>query len=175
MTASSRFSNDLRYRDGLHPKQTHLTPEYVLDPVRDSLGGIELDPCTEPDNPIGAERFYTSEDDGLKCPWDADTIWCNPPYGKAREPWVRKCISSGELGSRVALLIPSHTDTRIFQEAMHSADTVVFVKGRVKFGVPRANGRQMAASHPSAILGWNTALSGCMGLGLVVDLRGGLL
>jgi hypothetical protein len=42
-----------------HPNQAQLTPEYVLTAVRRILGTIELDPCTEPDNPVGAERFYT--------------------------------------------------------------------------------------------------------------------
>jgi hypothetical protein len=41
-----------------------LTPPYVLEPVRRLLGGIEPDPCTEPDNPVGADRFYAPPVDG---------------------------------------------------------------------------------------------------------------
>lgn len=44
--ASHRFDNNLRYREEDHPNQTQLTPAYVLDPVREALGSIELDPCT---------------------------------------------------------------------------------------------------------------------------------
>lgn len=170
--AAHRFNNDLRYRSGGHENQRQLTPPYVLKPVVAALGGtINLDPCTEPDNPTGAERFFTASDDGLALPWDGYAIYVNPPYSKAREPWVRKCVDAGARGQRVVLLIPSHTDTRIWHEAMETASAVCFIKGRVKFGVLRNNRRQEAASHPSAPLGWNCDLSECAGIGRVVALQ----
>jgi hypothetical protein len=45
----------------------------------DVLGGIVLDPCTEPDNPTGASTFYYPPQDGCVLTWDARTVWCNPP------------------------------------------------------------------------------------------------
>lgn len=155
--ARHRFDNDLRYRDDGHEMQRQLTPAYVLEPVRRALGGIDLDPCTEPDNPCRATRFYTAETDGAAQPWDSDTIYVNPPYSKARERWVRRCIEAAENGARVVLLMPSHTDTRLFHLAIETASHVVFIKGRVKFGVLRENRRQEAASHPSCLIGWNLA------------------
>lgn len=170
--ARHRFNNDLRYRDGEHPNQRQLTPRYVLEPAREALGGtIGLDPCTEPDNPCQAKRFYTAADDGLIQPWDAETIYVNPPYGKAREPWVDRCIQAGAEGRKVVLLIPAHTDTRVFQRAMGTATSVLFIKGRVKFGVLRKNRRQEAASHPSALIGWNVDLAPAAKLGHVVVLE----
>lgn len=167
--AGHRFNNDLRYGDGDHPRQWHLTPPYVLDLVRADLGGvIDLDPCTFDDNPTGAWTFWTVSDDGLSKPWKhAQNIFVNPPYGKAREPWVDKCIVAAANGSRVILLIPAATETRIFQKAMRDADAVVFVRGRIKFGSKRENGRQHAASHPSALLGWRTSLTECASLGVL--------
>lgn len=50
-------------------------------------------------------------------------------------------------------------DTRIFQQALSTATAVVFIRGRVKFGVLRPSRRQAAASHPSALLGWNVDLT----------------
>lgn len=171
--AAHRFNNGLRYRNGQHPQQTQLTPAYVLDPVTAALGGsIDLDPCTLPDNPVGAARFYAPPQDGLAEPWEAETIFCNPPYGKAREPWAKKCIAAGESGRRVVLLMPSATDTRLFQGCLRSAASVCFVQGRLKFGVLRPNRRQQAASHPSALLAWNCDLAlSCEGLGIVINLR----
>lgn len=166
--ASHRFNNELRYRDASHPNQTQLTPAYVLDPVREALGGfIDLDPCTLPDNPTGANAFIYPPDDGLSVPWIGESIYVNPPYGKAREPWVEKSIEAGARGRRVVLLIPAATDTRIFQRALATASTVVFIRGRVKFGVLRPNRRQVAASHPSALLGWNVDLAPCAHLGAI--------
>jgi hypothetical protein len=46
----------------------------------------------------------------------------------------------------------------------------VFVRGRLKFGTLRPNRRQQAASHPSALIGWNVDLTPCAGLGLHVPL-----
>ena len=167
--ASHRFNNDLRYRDGSHPNNTQITPDYVLSPVRLALGSIELDPCTIPENPVGADRFYFPPDmDGLTLPWDAATIYVNPPYGKAREPWVDRCMRAGEAGSAVVLLIPAHTDTKVFQKAWLTASALVFIRGRVKFGVLRPNQRQVAASHPSALIGWNIDLEPAAHLGLWV-------
>lgn len=157
MSATHRFNNNLRYRNDAHPNQRQLTPSYVLEPVREALGGIGLDPCTEADNPCRAERFYTAETDGAAQPWDAATIYVNPPYSRARERWVSRCIEAAERGSSVVLLMPSHTDTRLFHRCLASASHVVFIRGRVKFGVLRANGRQEAASHPSCLIGWNLA------------------
>jgi hypothetical protein len=168
VSAAHRFNNDLRYRDAEHPQQTQLTPGYVLEPVREALGGIVLDPCTESDNPTKADRFYALPADGLAEPWDAETIFCNPPYGKAREPWVERCISAGETGACVVLLIPAATDTRIFQRALLTAFEAVLIKGRVKFGVLRPNRRQQAASHPSALIGWNVGLDSCRHLGMKI-------
>lgn len=153
--AQHRFNNALRYRTDDHEMQRQLTPPYVLEPVREALRGIHLDPCTEPDNPTGADRFYTAATDGAEEPWDADTIYVNPPYSKARERWVARCVDAAEQGSQVILLIPSHTDTRLFHKALESASHVVFIKGRVKFGILRDNGRQEAASHPSCLICWN--------------------
>lgn len=156
MSAAHRFNNALRYRDDAHEMQRQITPSYVLEPVREALGGrIGLDPCTEPDNPTGAAVFYTAATDGAEEPWDANSIYVNPPYSKARERWVARCIEAAEAGVQVVLLMPSHTDTRLFHRALQTASHVVFIKGRVKFGVLRDNGRQEAASHPSCLICWN--------------------
>jgi hypothetical protein len=167
MAASHRFSNALRYRPEDHEAQCQLTPSYVLDPVRASLGGvIGLDPCTTAGNPAGAARFHTPPADGAALPWDAATIFVNPPYSKARERWVRRCMQAGADGRQVVLLIPAATDTRIFQQALSTATAVVFIRGRLKFGVLQPNRRQAAASHPSALLGWNVDLAPCAHLGM---------
>lgn len=172
--AEHRFDNELRYGDADHPRQWHLTPDYILERVHTDLDFfIELDPCTFPDNPTGAIRFLTVADDGLSQAWEgAGSIFVNPPYGKAREPWVDRCIAAGARGQKVILLIPAATDTRIFQKAASTSMAVVFVRGRVKFGTLRENRRQHAASHPSALIGWNTDLWACSSLGLRMVNRG---
>jgi hypothetical protein len=144
-----------------------LTPDYVLEPARELLGGIGLDPCTEPDNPTGAAKWYSLPDDGCALPWDAETVWCNPPYGEARGRWVDRCIAEGER-RKVLLLIPSHTETRTFQRALNACTSVLLVRARLRFGVLRENSRQEAASHGSALFGFGVDLSPLRELGAVL-------
>jgi hypothetical protein len=156
--ASYRFDNEKRRRPDHHARQAMLTPSYVLEPIRRLLGGIGLDPCTEPDNPTGADRWYALPQDGATLPWDAATVFCNPPYGEARARWVDRCIAEGQY-RKVLLLIPAHTETKVFQRALAAATSVFFVDARLRFGVLRDNGRQEAASHGSALLGFGCDLS----------------
>lgn len=142
-----------------------LTPAYVLEPIRALLGGIGLDPCTEPDNPTGADKFYHLPNDGCALPWDAATVFCNPPYGEARDRWVDRCIAEG-CQRKVVLLIPSHTETRTFQRALKACSSVLFVQARLRFGVLRENRRQEAASHGSALFGFGVDLSPLCELGV---------
>ena len=153
--AKHRFDNSKKRREDDHTRQRMLTPSYVLEPIRDLLSGIDLDPCTEPDNPTGANSFYCLPEDWTH----ATTVFCNPPYGVAKDRWVSKCIEEGK-ERKVILLIPSHTETRIFQKALQACDSVMFVKARLRFGVVRATGRQEAASHGSAIFGFGVDVSG---------------
>lgn len=166
--ASHRFDNEKRRRPDHHARQAMLTPSYVLEPIRTVLGGIGLDPCTEPDNPTRADSFYHLPMDGCSLPWGASTVFCNPPYGEARNRWVEKCIDTYRSGSRVVLLIPSHTETQIFQRALSHAETVLFVQARLRFGVLRENGRQEAASHGSAVFGFGVDLTPLASLGTVM-------
>src|SRR5438094_10126835 len=116
--AEHRFDNAKRRRPEHHVRQAMLTPAYVLEPIRALLGGsIGLDPCTEPDNPTGAEHFYCPPQDGCTLPWDAPTVYVNPPYAEVRGRWVDRCVDEGRR-RQVVLLIPAHTETRIFQRAL---------------------------------------------------------
>jgi hypothetical protein len=165
INASHRFDNAKRRRPEHHARQAMLTPSYVLEPIRELLGGIALDPCTDPDNPTRSERFYHLPDDGCSLPWDARNVFCNPPYGEARNRWVERCIEVGKV-SKVVLLIPSHTETRIFQTALEACSSVLFFKARLRFGVLRENRRQEAASHGSALFGFGVDLTPLRSLGV---------
>jgi hypothetical protein len=164
--AKHRFDNAKRRRPEHHARQAMLTPLYILEPIRKLLGGIGLDPCTEPDNPTRADKFYCLPQDAGALPWDAQTIFCNPPYGEARNRWVEKCIINGVVMHRkVILLIPAHTETKIFQRAVQSCTNVIFIRARLRFGVLRENRRQEAASHGSALFGFGVDISPLCDLG----------
>ena len=67
----------------------------------------------------------------------------------------------------MVLLIPAHTETKIFQEALAACESVLFVRARLRFGVLRENRRQEAASHGSAIFGFGVCVSPLSALGEV--------
>jgi hypothetical protein len=163
--AAHRFDNEKRRRPEHHARQAMLTPSYVLEPIRDLLGGIDLDPCTEPDNPTGARSFYALPQDGAALPWSG-SVFCNPPYGEVRGRWIERCISHD---GPAVLLIPAHTETQVFQRALSACETLLLVKARLRFGVLRDNGRQEAASHGSAIFGFRCDLSPLASLGFVAS------
>lgn len=165
--AAHRFDNAKRRRPDSHARQAMLTPPYLLEPVRELLGVIGLDPCTEPDNPTKAEQFYCLPTDGCSQPWDAATVWCNPPYGEARDRWVDRCIAEGA-ERKVLLLIPAHTETRTFQRALQACTSVLLIKSRLRFGVLRDNGRQEAASHGSALFGFGVDVSPLAAMGTIL-------
>lgn len=76
------------------------TAPLYLQAVRDVLGDIYLDPCSNPDynRTVGAQFIYTIHDDGLRQSWEAPTLWMNPPFGGAAGDWVAKLLREYAVG-----------------------------------------------------------------------------
>lgn len=128
-------------------KDEWLTPECVLERVR-KLGPIDLDPCTTPENPVGAYEFYTAVDDGLDFDWHHERVFINPPYSRValwvERAWQEHCYWSNE----IVCLTPARTDTRWWHSFVKDcADAVCFWKGRLKF-----SGHKNSAPFPSAVV-----------------------
>jgi ParB family chromosome partitioning protein len=60
------------------------TPDWLIAKVKEVLGNITLDPasCSAANKIVGAEIFYTKEDNGLFMPWKGK-VFLNPPGGKS--------------------------------------------------------------------------------------------
>lgn len=104
-----------------------LTPPSLID----SLGIFDLDPCS-PNNLKWrtAKNFYSLEngDDGLKLDWFG-RVWLNPPYSN----WVPFLEKLKHHGNGIALLF-ARTETKgFFNHVWEDADSVLFLKSRVKF------------------------------------------
>lgn len=72
-----------------------MTPNEVLIRVRQTLGGIDLDPASSSlaNKRVGAQHYYTEQDDALRLHWNGaamfqeipnctSRVFCNPPGGK---------------------------------------------------------------------------------------------
>lgn len=71
------------------------TPKWLFDEL-DSEFHFTLDAASTHENAL-CEMHYTAEDDALSKSWDGETVWLNPPYGRAIGEFMRKAseISGG--------------------------------------------------------------------------------
>ena len=64
-----------------------------------------------------------------------ETVFCNPPYGRAISSWVQKAYSEWAInGAEVVMLLPARTDTKWFHDYIYNRAEIRFIKGRLKFG-----------------------------------------
>lgn len=141
------------------------SPEKILVPAQEVLGGIELDPasCELANKVVKAERFFTKEDDGLARSWEADSLFLNPPYGWHDYPggtprayiWTQKLIEEYERGcvKEAILLVKAAIETEWFEPLWDRV--ICFPKGRVNFwredggtGAPHASAVVYFGEHP---------------------------
>ena len=111
------------------------TPQAFFDQL-DSEFHFTLDPCADKSN-HKCDRYFTVADDGLRQPWGGQTVFCNPPYGRAIKDWVKKCSEEAKQpDTTVVLLIPARTDTAYFHDYIYQKPNVEvrFIRGRLKFG-----------------------------------------
>lgn len=103
-----------------------------------------LDVCATADN-AKCDDYYTEAMDGLRLKWDG-IVWCNPPYGRNINKWIKKAVNAALGGATVVMLLPARTDTKWFHELVYRRAEIRFVRGRLKFG-----GSNNAAPFPSMI------------------------
>lgn len=112
------------------------TPQDFFDELNKEFD-FTLDVCANSEN-AKCEKFYTKERNGLKYPWcTSGSVWCNPPYGKGIEEWVKKAFEdSYKFNQKIVMLLPARTDTKWFHDYIYGKNRVDirFVRGRLKFG-----------------------------------------
>ncbi len=115
------------------------TPQTFFDRVNDVYGPFDVDACASKEN-AKANVFYDESENGLTKPWCYDSgegsVWMNPPYGRGIGEWVKKAYLESRNGCTVVCLLPARTDTKWFHEYC-SRGTVIFLKGRLKFGAAK--------------------------------------
>lgn len=118
---------------------------------------FDLDPAAS-DKSAKCANYFTPADDGLKRDWGGCCVFCNPPYGRNINEWVRKGYEESQKpGTTVVMLIPARTDTSYYHDYIFGgkADEVRFLRGRLKFTDEDGNAKD-AAPFPSAVIVWRS-------------------
>lgn len=99
---------------------TWLTPLWIIN----ALGEFDLDPCGFYGHKTAKEIMLTNGD-GLE--WNG-RVWLNPPYSEVGR-WLDMLAEH----RRGIALVFARTDTKWAQRHFEHADSVFFMKGRIKF------------------------------------------
>ena len=148
------------------PLLSSKTDDWSTDPkvFRKIAQGFNfvLDVCADKDN-AKCDDFFTVEDDALKQSWVARVahagfgqegvgdLWMNPPYGRTIGLWIDKALSEATK-VQIVCLLPARTDTLWWEKLTTTADEILFVTGRLRFG-----GASDVAPFASAIVVLNPA------------------
>lgn len=147
----------------LHSSALHSwnTPREVLDALA-PLGGIALDPCSNPSSIVDAWFSLSLEggDDGLAADWTElssiamresgrTLVYVNSEYGRALGTWMQKCADEAARGCEIVALPPARPDTKWWRIIARTCDAVGFWGGRLRF-----SGSDAGAPFPSALVYW---------------------
>lgn len=123
------------------------TPQNLFNDL-DREFKFELDVCATSRN-AKCINYFTKLDDALSQNWKG-VCWCNPPYGRGIDKWLKKAEDECEKhGSTIVMLIPARTDTKWFHQYIYGKVEVRFLKGRLKFSEAKNS-----APFPSMICVW---------------------
>lgn len=117
-----------------------FTPAPYIEAARAVMGGIDLDPASDPaaNKVVRASRIYTVDDDGLTQPW-VGRVWMNPPYAsRLIRPFcehLAEQYKTGEVKTAVAL-VNSATETGWYHTLASVAASMCFPSRRVRFWHP---------------------------------------
>jgi phage N-6-adenine-methyltransferase len=110
------------------------SPREIVEPLRNAIGGFDLDPCSGAESSPFADATFTESEDGLSQPWHG-SVWVNPPYSNVAE-WTDKAIDAVENGDAdcIFYLCKGDSSTNWWQRGAKAATTIVAIDHRLKFG-----------------------------------------
>ena len=130
------------------------TPEEVFNPLNEEFC-FDLDVAA--DEELASISTYSKDSLNL-ADWPGRTIWCNPPYGRKLELFVRRCAIEAMKDETkiVVALIPLRCRAAWWHEAViGKAVEVRCVRKRIKFKRPDGTRGKYTGSCDSCIVIWH--------------------
>jgi len=118
-------------------KTEWFTPPKIIRSARLVMGGIDLDPasCSKANEIVGADKYYTKEQDGLRQRWFG-RVWLNPPYtAGVIDKFILKFCEHATRGDieQACILVNNCTETRWFQQLASVCFDFCFTNGRLRY------------------------------------------
>lgn len=80
------------------------------------------------------DRYFDKESDALAQSWAGERVFCNPPYGRELDRWVRKAMTEAqEFGALVVNVLPARTSNNWFHRYCLPHAEIRFIRGRLSF------------------------------------------
>ena len=118
------------------------TPVKYVEAVREVLGTIDVDPCSneEAQEIIKAEKYYTKDRNGLAEYWYGN-VFMNPPYkSKILNTFVDRLLLSvrqREVYSFI-VIVYDKTDTHWYHKLLNSSNALCIHYGRIQYDVKKS-------------------------------------
>jgi hypothetical protein len=150
----------------VHERPVGATSEWFTPPeLFEALGAeFDLDPAGAPSGYaewVPARRIRTK----INIPWSGH-VWLNPPYGPAAVEFTNRMIEHDD----GLLLLPSRTETAIYQRALVAATAVCLLRERLWF--IRSDGFRGRSSFGSTLFAfgdWAASILHRADLGWTID------
>lgn len=136
-----------------------ITPQWLFDELN-AKWRFTIDAAANASN-TKCDSYFDLRCDGLRQPWTAERVWCNPPYSNIHA-WVAKAfyeILDGGCEAVVMLLPANRTEQRWWQEYIEPQRDVPgagirtrFLPRRINFGVPGNEGAKFNSSAPFGLV-----------------------
>lgn len=129
------------------------TPPEIKNPLLERFK-FDLDAAGDAELHI-VPRYLTDALTGAE--WPGQVIFCNPPYGRKLEPFVRECHRQATAyGKTVVMLIPFRCRAAWWHDCViGSADEVLCVRKRIKFVRPDGTRGKFTGSCDSCVVVWS--------------------
>lgn len=123
------------------------TPQDLYDQLNAEFH-FTLDVCASDWNKKH-EDYFDEVKNGLIQDWGTNICFCNPPYGKVLNDWMKKAYESAQNGATVVCLVPAATDTSWWHDYAMKGE-IRFLRGRPRFTTPEGAWQQTFS--PSVIV-----------------------